>query len=137
MLVVLDTNVLVSGLLNEAGSPGRVLNLVLDGAIQVAYDDRILGEYEDVLLRSELALDPRHVDAIIAYIELSGCLVEPEPYPPEGFPDLDDLPYVEVFISSGAVALITGNHRHFKPLIDKDLHVYSPAQFMSMFGEGK
>jgi putative PIN family toxin of toxin-antitoxin system len=137
MLVVLDTNVLVSGLLNEAGSPGRILNLVLDGIIQVAYDDRILGEYEEVLLRPELSLDGNHVSAIVTYLELTGCMVEAEVYPAGGFPDPADLPFVEVFIAAQADALISGNLRHFKPVIDKGLHIYSPAQFLKILGEGE
>jgi hypothetical protein len=40
--VVLDTNVLVSTLLNSFGVPGRVLDLVLAGELTVTHDDRIL-----------------------------------------------------------------------------------------------
>lgn len=43
LLIVLDTNVLVSGMLNVKGSPGKVLDLVLTNQIQIAYDNRILG----------------------------------------------------------------------------------------------
>ncbi len=57
MRIVVDTNVLVSGLLNPYGSPGRILDLVLSGRIQVLYDDRILEEYQDVLARPQLAID--------------------------------------------------------------------------------
>ena len=49
LVVVLDTNVLVSGLLNPNGSPGKILDLIIGNHIQIAYDDRILGEYEEVL----------------------------------------------------------------------------------------
>lgn len=38
MKVVLDTNVLVSGLLNSKGFPAQILNLGLSGAIQVCHD---------------------------------------------------------------------------------------------------
>ena len=42
MLVVLDTNVLVSALLNSFGPPARVLDLAHTGELVVAYDDRVL-----------------------------------------------------------------------------------------------
>jgi predicted nucleic acid-binding protein len=42
--VVLDTNVLVSTLLNNFGAPGGVLGLVLAGELIVAYDDRLPAE---------------------------------------------------------------------------------------------
>ena len=48
MRVVLDTNVVVSGLLKSKGNPAQVLSLVLAGAVQVAHDKRILAEYADV-----------------------------------------------------------------------------------------
>ena len=53
MRIVLDTNVLVSGLLNPDGAPGRLLDLILGGRLQILYDDRILGEYSDVLARPQ------------------------------------------------------------------------------------
>ncbi len=130
MLVVVDTNVLVSGLLNETGCPGKILDLILEGKLTLAYDDRILGEYEDVLARPELSLDKSQTEAVIAYLELSGQFIEPQPISSEGFPDKEDLAFAEVFLSAGAEALISGNLRHFTALVDKGLPVYSPRQFL-------
>ncbi len=59
MRIVLDTNVLVAGLLTPGGACGRLLDLVLDGAVGVHIDRRILQEYEDVLRRPQLSLPPR------------------------------------------------------------------------------
>jgi len=42
MTIVLDTNVIVSGLLQPKGNPAQVLALALAGAVQVAHDERIL-----------------------------------------------------------------------------------------------
>jgi uncharacterized protein len=38
MKVVLDTNVVVSGLLQPEGNPARVLGLALAGAVEVCHD---------------------------------------------------------------------------------------------------
>ena len=51
MKIVLDTNVLVSGLLQSQGNPAQVLRLALAGAIQVCHDKSILDEYAEVLAR--------------------------------------------------------------------------------------
>ena len=88
---VLDTNVLVSGLLNPNGSPGKILDLIVGSHIQVAYDDRILGEYEDVLSRPELHIRPSQAFAVIGHIELSGKYVTVESLSTEGYPDPDDI----------------------------------------------
>lgn len=133
MLVVLDTNVVVSGLLTETSKPAKVLDLALEGRFQLAYDDRILGEYEDVLARPELHIRPARARAIISYLELAGKFVNASPLSDEGFSDLGDLPFAEIFISSNADALVTGNLRHFAPLVDKGLAVYNPSSFLECF----
>ena len=133
MLVVLDTNVVVSGLMNETGKPGRIIDLALENRFQVAYDDRILSEYEDVLARPELRIRPARARAVIAHIELTGQQIEAEGLPSDGFQDSDDLPFAEVFITANAQALVTGNLRHFSPLVEKGLAIYSPAEFLERF----
>jgi len=133
MLVVLDTNVVVSGLLNETGKPAKVLDLALEGRFQLAYDDRILGEYEDVLARPELHIHPARAQAIISYLELAGQFVSASPLFAEGFSDPDDLPFAEVFITTNADALVTGNLRHFAPLVEKGSAVFSPSSFLENF----
>jgi putative PIN family toxin of toxin-antitoxin system len=129
MLIVLDTNVLVSGLLKAEGYPGMIVDLLLEDRVRIAYDDRILGEYEDVLNRPELHIPPPRAKAITAYIELTGQYIETEKLSFEDFPDIDDIPFAEVLISSNAQALITGNRRHFQKLEA----VYSPAEFIETF----
>ena len=66
--------------------------------IQLAYDNRILGEYEEVLARPELRLDQVKVLGAIDHIELSGRLIEPESLPKEGYTDPDDIMFAEVFL---------------------------------------
>ena len=133
ILAVLDTNVVVSGLMSELGKPAKIIDLVLENHIQVAYDDRILGEYEDVLARPELRIRPARARAVIAHIELTGNLITPASLSAVGYPDPDDLPFAEVFITADADALITGNIRHFAPLIEKGLAVISPPLFLEKF----
>ena len=49
MKVVLDTNVLVSGLLNREGIPGRLLQGVWDGSIELVLSEPLLAELRGVL----------------------------------------------------------------------------------------
>lgn len=56
MLVVLDTNVLVSGLLKAHSAPREIVRLVAYNYIQLAYDARIINEYREVMF--EAALKP-------------------------------------------------------------------------------
>lgn len=51
MIVVLDTNVVVSGILVPGGSPGKVVDLWVKGAFTVAVSPTLIREYLGVLLR--------------------------------------------------------------------------------------
>ena len=133
ILIVLDTNVLVSGMLNPNGSPGKIIDLLMGNQIQAAYDNRILGEYEEVLARPELRITPAKALTTIDHIEISGKLIEPKVLPKEGYTDPDDIMFAEVFITSNADALITGNLRHYKPLIDQNTSVLTPTQFLEKY----
>jgi putative PIN family toxin of toxin-antitoxin system len=113
MRIVLDTNVLVSGLLNPDGAPGRLLDLILVGELQVLYDDRILAEYSDVLERPQFSFPPDLTRLIVGYFRLFGESVTALPLPFESLPDPDDNPFSGVAISGNADMLVTGNQRHF------------------------
>ena len=65
MQIVLDTNVLVSGLLSATGPPGRIVEAALAGHLQLVFDMAIRREYEDVLRRPELALPAGRVDDLV------------------------------------------------------------------------
>ena len=128
MRIVLDTNVLVSGLHNPNGAPGRIVDLILGARIQVLYDDRILAEYLDVLARPQLAIEPSLAQAIVGYVRLSGEQVMALPLDKDTLPDPDDLPFAEVAITGEADMLVTGNMKHFTRLKDRGVTVLSPAQ---------
>ena len=93
MRIVLDTNVLVFGLLSPFGPPGDILRLITTGTVRVCYDARILGEYSQILRRSAFAFSPAQVDAVLAQLEADGDLVTAQPLR-ERLPDPDD----EVFL---------------------------------------
>jgi hypothetical protein len=59
--VVLDTNVIVSGLIQPLGNPAKVLTLALAGAVQVCHEKRILAEYTEVLARPRFKFDAQRV----------------------------------------------------------------------------
>ena len=134
MLVVLDTNILVSGLLSPFGPPGRLIDLIVTGTLQIAFDDRIIAEYSDVLERPTFGFPQDAIDGLLGHIRRTGVQITALPLPPEGSPDPDDLPFVEVAVTSGAPFLITGNPRHF---VLAELHgvaVVGPTEFLGAFG---
>lgn len=131
MRIVLDTNVLVSGLLSPTGPPGRIVDLVLAARLCLSFDDRILAEYRDVLARPRLRIDLGAAAAVLDFVEHSGMLIPAAPLAVE-LPDADDLPFLEVAVAGAVDALVTGNQRHYVPR--RGSHgatIQSPADFLA------
>jgi putative PIN family toxin of toxin-antitoxin system len=131
MLVVLDTNILVSALLSPFGPPARVLDMVLSGDVRAVCDDRLMAEYREVLARSKFSFAPEDVATILAYLEADGERVTPRPLP-YALPDADDLPFLEVAAQAEAV-LVTGNTTHYPPAVRGAVRVYTPAEFLRVW----
>jgi uncharacterized protein len=68
MRVVLDTNIVVSALLRTGGFPAAVLSLALDRIVQLCVSEPVLAEYEEVLNRPRLGIDPQKVITALAQI---------------------------------------------------------------------
>ena len=134
MIIVLDTNVLVSGLLSPFGPPARVVDQVVSTTVQVAFDDRIMAEYSEVLQRPKFSFDPADVKALIEHIELVGIHVSAAPLNPNRLPDASDLPFAEVAVTAGVDVLVTGNKDHFEFLEDHNVPVVSPSEFLEIIG---
>ena len=114
MRVVLDTNVLVSGVLNPHGPPGRLVDRDLAGELVPLVDDRILGEYAEVLRRPRFGFRADDVKILLSFVRTVAEPVLARPLA-DALPDPDDLPFLEVAVSGNAAALVTGNPRHFTP----------------------
>ncbi|MEK7223500.1 MAG: putative toxin-antitoxin system toxin component, PIN family [Pseudomonadota bacterium] len=54
MRVIIDTNVLVSGLISRSGPPAQIINAVLRGEIVPVMSDVTFAELEEVLHRPRL-----------------------------------------------------------------------------------
>ncbi|HZS58559.1 MAG TPA: putative toxin-antitoxin system toxin component, PIN family [Gemmatimonadaceae bacterium] len=131
MRVVVDMNVLVSGLLRADNPPGRIVDLIVGGRLSVLFDDRITREYEDVLSRPRFDFDATSVHAVLRQLRATGEHVVAAPLAVV-LPDPDDLPFLEVAVAGGARALITGNRSHYKPRAGTHtVPVRSPRDFVT------
>lgn len=133
MIVVLDTNVLVSGIISPHGPPGRIVDLLRAGKLRLAVDDRILAEYADVLHRPRLApyFAESDVEHILEYLRGNSERVIPTASI-AGLPDPHDAPFLETAKAAGT-ALVTGNLKHFPSRVRSGVTVETPAEFMKRF----
>jgi putative PIN family toxin of toxin-antitoxin system len=132
MLIVLDTNVLVSGLLSPYGAPAEIMRMIVGGELQLCYDARILCEYQEVLLRPKFKFDRDDIDAVMTQIKISGCPVSARPLGKHLLHEADE-PFLEVFISGKAECLVTGNLRHFPKYAKGKFYIFNPSDFMSFW----
>jgi len=130
--VVLDTNVLVSGLLTPFGPSGEIVRMVSAGLLVLHVDARILSEYRDVLHRSKFDFDKKHIDTFLDYIEHHAQFVSSAPLNYD-LPNPDDEAFLEVALSGKAVALVTGNAGHYPSSRREGVTVLSPSEFLEFY----
>jgi putative PIN family toxin of toxin-antitoxin system len=130
--IVLDTNVLVSGLLSPFGPPGEIVRMVSAGALTLCVDARVLTEYEEVLLRPKFRFDPDAVAALLDYIDFRSDVVAASPLSTR-LPDPDDEPFLEIALACQADYLVTGNLVHFPAEAREGVLVVSPGEFMDEY----
>ena len=131
MKIVLNTNVVVSGLLHTQGNPAQVLSLVLSGAIQICHDEHILAEYAEVLARPRFKFDPKRVREVLSKVETDGLAIDASGGSSLDLPDADDGPFLQVALAATADFLVTGNLAEYPPDLRRGCKVISPAAFMA------
>lgn len=132
MRVVIDTNVLVSGLLSPYGSAAEIMRMLVGGSLDILYDARILSEYEEVLSRPKFSFDKNKIGHLIEFITSFGIPISAAPLS-RHLSDLDDEPFLEVAIAGKADALITGNTVHYPMKSRHKIHVLTPGQFLKRY----
>jgi putative PIN family toxin of toxin-antitoxin system len=130
--IVLDTNVLVSGLLSPFGPPGEIVRLVSTGLLSLCLDARIVSEYRDVLARPKFGFDPDAVATLLDYLESSGEMAASQPLATR-LPDPDGEPFLEVALAAVADALVTGNLGHYPQGARAGAAVLSPAELVERY----
>jgi uncharacterized protein len=130
--VVLDTNVLVSALINPTGLPATVMALLLNGKLAVCYDNRILSEYREVLLRQKFHFKKSLIFQLLDYIRQEGEFIAAEPLRIASISE-DDRMFYEVAKTGKAEYLVTGNKKHFP---NEDI-VRTPKEFVDIYLSSK
>ena len=137
--LVLDTNVLLSGIAYPASIPGKIMAAWRHGSIEVVLSNFILDEFRRVLprLQNRHGLNKNEISDLVDSLALLAETVEPEAGLLEAaLRDANDQPVLGTLLSarsaSGASYLVTG---------DKDLlalaeryPVVTPAWFWNIHG---
>ena len=134
MRVVLDTNVLLSGLAYPASVPGRVVAAWRSGSLEVVLSHFILEELRRVLprLKHRHGLNDAEIADLIDCLAFEAELVEPATGAEPALTDAMDQPVLGTLKTAQADYLITGD-KALLALAPK-YPVVTPAQFWQSHG---
>lgn len=127
-IVVLDTNIIVSALISPYGPPGKIWDLVTSDKIILAYDDRILIEYEEVLRRPKFKFPHDQVYHVLSIFTLHHY-VSAQSLDLNSLPDKSDKAFVEVAHTANC-PLVTGNLKHYPKHLCHGVTILSPALWL-------
>ena len=132
--VVLDTNVLVSGLAYPASVPGRIVGAWRQGALDVVLSRYILDELARVLprLNHRLNWEPNDFADLIDILAIQADLVEPQALEGSAARDAADVPVLGTLLAAKADYLITGDE-DLLALADQ-YSIVTPADFWRKHG---
>ncbi len=118
---VIDTNVIVSALLNWGSVPGTIVDHMIGGRIIPIVSTDIIKEYVDVLKRRKFSFPQQDIQKVIKGISDYGLFITPGNIT-EVLPDPKDVVFYAVTMEARKdddVFLVTGNTKHFptKPFV--------------------
>ena len=131
-IVVFDTNILISALFSETGSPFRALALAKIGQIESLTYQEIMDEFlEKLLLKFKFSEDKAQftIYEILSFsriVEISGTL--------KAVPnDPDDVMVIECVVVGNASQIVTGD-KHLLSLVKyQDIAITKAADFVNLF----
>jgi putative PIN family toxin of toxin-antitoxin system len=109
---VIDTNVLVSALINKAGNEALIVLAIDQRLITRCFSDEILDEYAEVLARPKFSFAADEIHGLIGLLKRSGEAVSSGPMSAT-LPDPGDAKFLVCAQTAKADLIVTGNKKHF------------------------
>jgi putative PIN family toxin of toxin-antitoxin system len=132
--VVLDTNILVSALLQPQGLPARTFLMTLAGTrAQLCVSGDIYAEYEEVIRRAKFNRTEAAIETALRAIRQNGFWVRPSEKM-HACSDPDDDIFLECAQAARAHYIVTGNLRHF-PAKWADARIVTARQFLDALSD--
>jgi len=134
MIVVLDTNVMISALISAGGPPARIIDLWEAGAFDVASSAPLLEEVKRVLgydqVKKYLKCSPEEIDKLLAGWRTASIYVDPEEELEVIKDDPDDDRVLECAVAAEAEYIVSGDN-HLLDLGEyRGIEVLPPAGFL-------
>jgi putative PIN family toxin of toxin-antitoxin system len=133
--IVIDTNVLVSGLIQQGYPYLIVNNLFIEQKISLCVSYELLAEYYEVLKRKKFSRYPDFLskeESLLAQIETKSITYTPK-FKLDIISDKDDNKLLELASESNANFLITGNTNDFTMKKYRRTSIVSPKDYWNSY----
>ena len=132
--VTLDSNVYLSGFV-FGGKPKRVLEMAIDGEIEVAVSDPIIQEVRRHLLGKFGWSEPCAAEAVESITEFAKHVTPTEAI--DTVPtDPDDNRVLECAVSAGSQTIVTGDDDLLRLVAFRGIEIVRVADFLTRFSAG-
>ena len=135
--VVIDTNVIVSGFLDDSGSyPAKIIDAWLFGRIFVAVSHELKQELNQVFKKPyiiEVLQPQKSIKPVLGRLFNKAFMVSPKPIDEIIFPDETDHFLLELAVSAKASVIVTGDKKLLSAKKTKGIQILSSKQFCLKF----
>jgi putative PIN family toxin of toxin-antitoxin system len=132
MRVVLDTNVLMSGIF-FAGPPARILAAWAEGELDLLASVDILAECRRVADRLRKKYPSVDLDPVLDLIIRESRIVEPVPIQADACSDKDDLKFLACALAGNADCVVSGDRALLRASGYEGIEVMTPREFLTRF----
>ena len=132
---IIDTNVIISAMLNPDSIPGMVLKYTLAGVIVPYINKEIFKEYSEVIYRDKFGFDRKDIELVLNQLQEKAIDAE-RTQTNAFFTDKKDIVFYEVTLTARTKTnayLITGNIKHFP----KETFIVTPKEMIDIISKDK
>jgi uncharacterized protein len=132
MRIVVDTNVLISGI-HWGGIPGEIIQAWANDRFKVACSAEIIREYSDVLHRVNLGMPHAESDNILSFLISQSEIVQPNHWFKVVLDDPGDNKFIDCAFHAQANLIISGDKHLLRLEKFGPIRILSPSQFKKKY----
>lgn len=132
MRVILDTNVIISGIFFH-GNPSRILKAWKSGNIRLVASSEIFDEYQEVLRRLSARYPKIEIGPLVDLLAVELELIKPRKLKKRICDDPDDDKFFECALSAGIKLIVSGDNDLLSVSGALNVQVMEPMRFVQKY----
>lgn len=135
MKIIVDTNIIISGLISEKSYPAQIVDNIYNDKFQVCLSQDIFEEYVNVLHRDKFQKYqdfPFHARLLLEFLSEKATYFVPKTSV-NILKDPDDNKFLELALEANAEFIITGNTKDFTLSVFHNTQIISASEFINNY----